>query len=144
MSTLLQAGITSGWDSTTINAIAYGPVLDMRLLPASLGGAEGFIAGSLEMLVTSYDANNSAFAEKISPILNKISDLIENTPKSVFDKLPENVRETLTSVKQKMDEVVGKVEDNTPFRPTVTPSRTVPTGQLGGNTYWPQNSPYRL
>lgn len=64
VSTLLQAGITSGWDSTTINAIAYGPVLDnltntvLQLLPTSVGGAEGFIAGSLETLVTSYDANN--------------------------------------------------------------------------------------
>ena len=64
VSTLLEVGIASGWDSSIMTATAFGPVLDsltdsaLELLPDSVGGPEGFVAGALDTLVTSFAANN--------------------------------------------------------------------------------------
>ena len=62
--TLLQVGIATEWDSSMMTATAYGPVLDsltdtaLALIPAGVGGPEGFVAGALETLVTSFAENN--------------------------------------------------------------------------------------
>jgi len=59
----------------------------------------------------SMTAKNSALAEKINPLLTKISDSIDAIPASVWNKLPESAQQTLSSVKQKIDDVVSKADD---------------------------------
>ena len=59
---LLNIGIASGWDSSVVTATAFGPVLgsltDVTLSQLPDGGAEGFIARSIEVLVASFARHN--------------------------------------------------------------------------------------